>query len=280
MRTLTLRKAALVAALPIALSSLAACGSGSSQATATDPQAAASSGSTDGSAPTQDAAPATAKPVDKAEFLAMLKSAADKITTARFAMTMDLSGQSVPVKGVIDMTGDSPAMQMTMDVTGMGTPTEMRLVDKVIYLQVPGAGTKFYKIDLTDPNGPMASLGGDAFDNIDPGELTATMPPRAFTKVTDHGVTTVKGQQLHHYTARMDLRSMRKLPNLPSTASLPRTAAYDVWLDDQGRFARFEMLMKNTMRMTARYSDYGTAAHVVVPPASDVMAMPGTTTAG
>ena len=39
MRTLTLRKAALVAALPLALSSLAACGNSSSQATATDPQA-------------------------------------------------------------------------------------------------------------------------------------------------------------------------------------------------------------------------------------------------
>ena len=39
MRTLTLRKAALVAALPLALSSLAACGNSSSQATADDPQA-------------------------------------------------------------------------------------------------------------------------------------------------------------------------------------------------------------------------------------------------
>ena len=44
MRTLTLRKAALVAALPLALSSLAACGNGSSQASAAaDPQAAGSS---------------------------------------------------------------------------------------------------------------------------------------------------------------------------------------------------------------------------------------------
>jgi hypothetical protein len=38
--------------------------------------------------------------------------------------------------------------------------------------------------------------------------------------------------------------------------------------------------MKNTMRMTATYSDYGSAAHVVAPPASDVVAMPGTSTNG
>lgn len=274
MRTLTLRKAALVAALPVALSSLAACGHSSLPATATDPQAVAGSAATDGSTP------AAATTVGKAEFLALLKSAAGKITTARFAMTMDMSGQTVPVKGVIDMTGDSPAMQITMDVTGSGTPADMRLVDKTIYLQMPGAGGKFYKIDLTDPNGPMGSLGGDTFDNIDPGQLTANMSPRAFRRITDHGVSTVKGQQLHHYTAQMDLGAVRKIPNLPSTAALPKTATYDVWLDDQGRFARFRMFMKNTMRMTATYSDYGAAAHVVAPPATDVVAMPGMSSNG
>jgi hypothetical protein len=274
MRTLTLRKAALVAALPVALSSLAACGDSSSQAVATDPQGVASSGPADGSTP------AAAATVGKADFLAMLKSAAQKITTARFAMTMDMSGQTVPVKGVIDMTGDSPAMQMTMDMTGSGAPADMRLVDKTIYFQMPGAGGKFYKIDLADPNGPMGSLGGDTFDNIDPGQLTANMSPRAFRKITDHGVSSVKGQQLHHYTAQIDLSAARKIPNLPSTAALPKSATYDVWLDDQGRFARFRMFMKNTMRMTATYSDYGSAAHVVAPPASDVVAMPGTSTNG
>ena len=268
MRTLTLRQAAVVAALPLALSSLAACGNGSSQATATDPQA----------GPT--GSPAVARTVDKAEFLAMLKSAADKITTARFSMSIDMSGQTVPVQGVIDMTGDTPAMQMTMDVTGSGTPADLRLVDKTIYFQMPGAGGRFYKIDLTDPHGPMGSLGGDAFENIDPGQLTATMSPRGLRRITDHGVSTVQGQQLHHYTVQMNLSAMRKIPNLPATASLPKTATYDVWLDDQGRIARFEMLMRNTMRMTAAYSDYGAAAHVVAPPASDVVAMPGMSSNG
>jgi len=34
------------------------------------------------------------------------------------------------------------------------------------------------------------------------------------------------------------------------------------------------------MRMTAAYSDYGAAAHVVAPPASDVVAMPGMSSNG
>ena len=53
---------------------------------------------------------------------------------------MDLSGQRVPIKGVIDLTGDTPAMQMTMDVTGMGTPTQMRMVDRAMYVGMPGLG--------------------------------------------------------------------------------------------------------------------------------------------
>ena len=73
---------------------------------------------------------------------------------------MDLSGQSVPVKGVLDLTGDSLAMQMNVDVTGMGTPTEMRLVDRTMYVGVPGTTDKFYKVDLDDPNGPLGALGG------------------------------------------------------------------------------------------------------------------------
>ena len=264
MRTLTLRKAAIVAALPLALSSLAACGSSSSQATATDPQAGPAS--------------TVAKTVGKAQFLALVKAAGEKITTARVSMTMDMSGQTMPVKGVIDMTGDSPAMQMTIQVAGMGAPTEMRLVDKAIYVQMPGGGGKFYKIDLTDPNGPMGSLGGDALDNLDPGSLTSTMSSKTLKKVTDRGVSTVDGQQLHHYAVLMDLSALAHLPNLPSTVAMPKTATYDVWLDDHGRFARFQMLMKNTMKLSATYSDYGTAAHVVAPPASAVAAMPGTST--
>jgi hypothetical protein len=179
---------------------------------------------------------------------------------------------------VIDLTGASPAMQMTMDISGMGTPSDMRLVDKVVYVGVPGSNGKFYKIDLGDPNGPMAGLG--AFDNIDPNSMMSSMSPKVFKKVTDRGQVTVGGQQLHHYTVQMDLGAAVKIPNLPTTAALPKTATYDVWLDSQGRMARFSMLMRNALKMSATYSDYGTAAHIVAPPAADVLAMPGSSASG
>ena len=269
MRTLTLRKAALVAAVPLALSSLAACGTSSSQATANDPQAAPTSSPT-----AKSSTPPVAKTVDSAQFLAMVKAAAEKITTARFSMEMDLSGQSVPVKGVIDLTGDSLAMQMSLDVTGMGTPTEMRLVDRTMYVGVPGTTGKFYKVDLDDPKGPLGALGDDAFSNLDPGSLTSQMSARLFKKVTDRGTSTVRGQELHHYSVLMDLSKAPQLKGLPAGAT-PQVATYDVWLDSEGRMARFVMLAKKSMRVTANYSDFGTAAHVVAPPAAEVMALPG-----
>ena len=65
MRTLTLRKAALAAALPLALSSLAACGNSSSQVTANDPQAGPTSSPTAKTstkpAPTLGISPTTTK---------------------------------------------------------------------------------------------------------------------------------------------------------------------------------------------------------------------------
>ncbi len=275
MRTLTVRKAALVAALPLALSSLAACGTSSSQATANDPQAGPTSSPT-----AKSSAPPAAKTVGSAQFLAMVKAAAAKITTARFSMEMDLSGQSVPVKGVIDLTGDSPAMQMTVDVTGMGTPTEMRLVDRSMYVAVPGTTGKFYKVDLADSKGPLSALGDDAFNNLDPGSLTSQMSARVFKKVTDHGTSTIRGQQLHHYSVLMDLSKAPQLKGLPAGASPPKVATYDVWLDSEGRMARFVMLVKKSTRITATYSDYGSAEHVVAPPAADVTALPGTSANG
>ena len=274
MRTLTLRKAALVAALPLALSSLAACGTGSSQATANDPQAGPTSSPT-----AEGSTPPVAKTVDSAQFLAMVKAAAAKITTARFSMEMDLSGQSVPVKGIIDLTGDSPAMQMTVDMTGMGTPTEMRLVDRAMYVGVPGTTDKFYKVDLDGSKGPLGALGGDAFSNLDPGSLTSQMSARVFKKVTDRGTSTVRGQELHHYSVLMDLSKAPQLKGLPAGAT-PQVATYDVWLDSEGRMARFVMLVKKSTRITATYSDYGSAAHVVAPPATEVTTLPGTSTNG
>ncbi len=78
----------------------------------------------------------------------------------------------------------------------------------------------------------------------------------------------------------MDLSKTSELKGMPPGAAKAKVATSDVWLDSDGRVAKFAMVVKKLMRLTASYSDYGTAAHVVAPPASQVMALPGSSANG
>lgn len=276
MRRLTLRRTAVAAVVPLALGTLAACGN-DDPTTAADPQgdAPSSSATSPSASPTEDAADSRRRAVDPAAFLTKLKTAAQAITTARFTMTMDVSGQSVYAKGAIDMTGDSPAMQLTMDLTGMGTPSDMRIVGGVMYIQDPTSSSgKYLEMDLSDPDGPLAGMG-DALDSYDPQSMIGKMSPDAFRKVTDLGSEEIRGQQLEHYRVILDTDAATSMfEDLPRSASLPTTMTYDMWLDSQDRMARFKMLMKRVSQVTATYSDYGVDLHITAPDPADVMEMP------
>jgi hypothetical protein len=278
MRILTIRKAAVAAALPLALGSLAACGSTDSPSTATDPAAATTSpgGHASKSSGSTDTAGHT---VGSAQFLAMVKAGAQKLTTAKFAMTMDASGQQISADGALDMTGDSPAMRMSMDLTGMGTPTDMILLDGSMYIAMPSSDGTFMKMDLTDPNGPLGSMG-DTLGGIDPKSLMDQMSPDVFKKVVYRGSQTIRGQQLKRYSVTLDTTAVPMLKGMPSssTASLPKVMTYDLWLDGQGRMAQFKMLMKKVLSMKMTYSDFGAPVEIKAPDASKVTAMPSTGT--
>jgi hypothetical protein len=194
---------------------------------------------------------------------------------------MEMAGQTVYAKGALDMTGDHPAMQISMDLTGMGTPTDMRIVDDVMYIQDPTTGGgKYFQMDLSDPNGPLGDMGG-VFDSYNPDDMISNMSPAAFRKVTDLGGQSVGGRQLEHYRVVVDTRAATQVfKNLPSTATLPKTMTYDMWLDGESRMARFTMLMKKVSKVTATYSDYGADVHITAPPASQITELPGATTSG
>jgi hypothetical protein len=276
MRSLTLRRAALAAAVPLTLGSLAACGHGSTQASP-DPNTGAASSSD--SSPTASPTHAVARKVDPTAFVAELKKSAASITTARFTMSMDISGQVVTARGALDMTGDKPAMRLTMDLTGMGVPTDMRILDGYLYVQDPTSGTgKYLKLDLSDPNGPLGNMGG-ALDNLDPQSMIQHISPHVFRKVTDLGPATLHGQRVEHYRVVADTHAAagQLMQNLPSTASLPKTMSYDVWLDSRHRMARFTVLLKKVSKVTATYQDYGADVNITAPPASQIETAPSAT---
>ena len=258
MRTLTLRRAAAAAVLPLALGSLAACGTNDSSATADDPAAAS--------------APQAGSSVTSADFLALMKAASAKLTTDRFSMDVDVAGQPLTMDGEMDLTGAKPAVHMTMDMSSAGIGNvDMRMVDGVVYMKM-GELThgKYVKFDLSDPNSQLGSLSS-TLDNLDPSRLVGKLKADAFRRVTFVGTDSIG----RHYKATLVSDKTAVLKGLPSTVTrnLPKTSGYDVWLDGQGRLAKFVVVVPGTTKLTATYRDYGVDLDITAPDPSQVTDM-------
>ena len=271
MRPPVVRGIAVATAVPFVLA-LAGCGSNDGSQAAQDPAAPSSSQS--GSAQVSSA-PQAGAPVDKAQFLRMVQAGVAKITTVKVAMTGDLSGGGYTMKGAMDLTGDKPAMQMTMNLSSSGVSNaEMRLVDGTMYMSLGSmTGGKFVKFDLSDPNSPLGPMSS-TLSNLDPSQLMGQLRP----EMLRHLVFVGSDQHGRHYRATLVTAKAPQLQGVPSSAlgNLPKTMSYDVWLDDQGRFSRFVVSVPKFMKMTGTYTDYGAPVHITAPPASQVTAMPGT----
>jgi hypothetical protein len=146
-----------------------------------------------------------------------------------------------------------------------------------MYIALPDGSGTFMKVDLTDPNGPMGSMG-DALGGIDPKSLMDQLSPDVFKKVMYDGTETVHGRQLKHYTVTLDASAVPMLKGMQSssTASLPKISTYDLWLDDQGRTAQFRMLMRKVMSMKMTYTDFGAGVDIKAPDPSKVQSIAGT----
>jgi hypothetical protein len=274
MRIITIRKAAVAAVLPLALSSLAGCGSNESSATAGDPAPTTPTSPTS-SATHHASGPGKGTVVDSAKFLAMVKAGAKSLTTAKYKMSMDVSGQLVTAYGALDLSGDSPAMKISMDLSGMGTPTDMIVVDGSMYVASPGSAGTYFKMDLNDPNGPLGSMSAN-LGGVDPKGMLDQLKPDVFKKVVYRGTQTIGGQQAKRYTLTLDTSVLPTLSGMSSSTkvSLPKTMTYDLWLDDQGRTVRFKLLMKKVLSMTATYSEFGVPVSIKAPDPSHVTSMP------
>jgi hypothetical protein len=273
MQTLTVRKAALAALVPLTLGSLTACGSGDSSSSAGG-QPGTPTGSSTHSTGDQGSTTIAGSTVSSVDFVKLMQSAAAKLTTVKVQMTGATSGQSYMMKGAMDLTGKKPAMDMTMSMASSGlSGIEMRLVDGTIYLSL-GSMTqgKFVKFDLNDPNNPLGSLSS-SLNQLDPAQMMGQLSPDAFRHVTYVG-SDASGR---HYHATLITSKAPQLKGLPSsaTADLPKTASYDTWLDSQGRFSKFVVTVPKVMKMTADYTDYGSAVHISAPPSSQITKIPG-----
>lgn len=278
MRTTHRRRLAVASAvLPIALLSLAACGSDDDGGSATDTSSASASAETsespaEGSEGSEGSeAPAAGEPVDPADFVAEYKAAFEKSSTAH--MTMETAGDAgFSAEGDIDYSTTPPSMMMSMSGPMAGEALDMRLVDGTFYMSVPNGDGKFYSFDLDDPSNP---LGGDFTKQLDPATAFDSFED-AITSVTFVGEEDVDGEQMRHYSLVAD--GQKIAGNMASDApagTLPDELAYEVWLDGDGLFRKMESDLGPAGQLTMNVDDWGKDVSIEAPPKDQVTTMPG-----
>ncbi len=273
------RIAAVVLAAPLLL---AACGGNSGTATSTSTGAGAGASSSGGAAGDLGSAQ-PGQDVDKNAFVEAVNKGTAEAKTYAMNMKMDMSGQqtgTIAMTGVADVSDQAnPKMKMSREMPGAGGassqgPIEMLLVDKMMYMKMPGSAGKYFKLTMDE----MSKMSGQ--------DLTQAMNPTAqlekmkssMKKVTYVGEEDVSGTKTRHYKATIDTAGVTpKASSMPSSMSLPKEMPYDVWLDESNRTRKFTMDMSMgamTIKYDGTLDKFGEPVSVAAPPASQVQPMP------
>ncbi|MGB0099418.1 MAG: hypothetical protein WBP61_03980 [Nocardioides sp.] len=270
------RIATALAAVPLLLVGLGACGDSGTAGSDPGPrvEAAALTGLSEG------------EQVDTDEYVEIVLAGLEESTTARLSMETSFGeGMSLSADGVVDYTATPPSTEMTMTMPeGVPGGGEMHLisVDGVMYLsmgEMTGGG--YWKLDPSDPDGPLGDMGLDAMlDQSDPRAALETVEP-AIEAVTFVGAEQVDGRDLDHYELTVDpQRALEVLGgDLPAEAAgaVPETITYDLWLDEDHRFARMAMeypVLEQTISTQLDVTDWGEEVSIVAPSADQVEDLP------
>lgn len=294
-RTLNVRRAAASAlAVPIALSTLAACGSddgedtessaGSGSSASASPEAGETESGDPAADPTESAR-AAGEPVGDSDpetgpggeqhqpgtkistedFMALLQGS--MTGTAHVTMRNEGGLLESTSEGDMDFSSDPPSMDVTMNAPDMGGEMHMVLLDDVIYMRMGDLSNgKYIKLDLNDPENLM---GGEMTAQLDPRSSLTTMK-EAVTEVSYLGRTSLDGDQVEQYRAVIDPAKMFEDEDVPA-GSIPKRMTYEVWMDDDNRVRQvMTRAGKQLGTSTITYSDWGKKVTVKAPPASQV----------
>lgn len=265
-----LSRAARLAVVPTVLLALAACGNDTA-----NNEADMGDTASDSSAAPEEDAPEAGESVDPAAFAEDVAEGFENLTTAKVSMEMGGTA-SMTMTGEADYTQNPPAMEVVMSGDALqGQEMSMIMVDKIMYMSVPGQGGKYMKIDLADPEGPLAAMGmGDILDQMD---MRAAMEnyTKGLTEATFVGEEEIDGESLEHYEVTLDVSKMEG-GNKAAEQYGADEVTYDAWFDDDQVMRRMELEMPQGLgTMEMNLSDLGAEVDIEAPPASQVVDMPG-----
>lgn len=259
-----MKKSVSLAAALVALVLVSGCQS----ADRDTPDAAATASA---SASVDPARPAPGDSVDPAAFMEGIFTATQEAGSARFTLTSgggpDRGGMSII--GSQDINAGTADFNTTIPTTpGRKMAVTMRVVDGVVYANVPGYGGGWISIGPEDVDTPF----GAQFMS-----LVASTPLQQFEDVRDAvtavevvGAEELAGERTTRYEVTVDPQKVAG-PTAEDVATFQDVGAltFDYWLDAQGRMRRVEndtLGVKTVMDM----SSWGEPVNVEAPEPSTV----------
>lgn len=273
-RTLPVRRLAVAALAPLALTALVACGS-DEDSTAADTSASTTpdADSSEEPEPAGDDV-AEGEEIEPAAFMDTFEAAFADATTVHMTMEIGSAMGAISAEGDADYTVSPPNMSLKMAGEAMqGQEMEMVLVDGVMYMQIPTLGEKFLKLDLSDPNNPL----GSAFtDQIDPKAMFEGFGD-SLEKVVYNGEEEIGGDTTDSYTVTVDGAAVLESQGqtMPPGTEMPDKIEYVVYFTDDGLYRRMEMDMGAALGdVTMDFTDWGTDVSIEAPPSDQVTDFP------
>jgi hypothetical protein len=287
-----MRKTTLVAAGAALVLTLTACSGNSATGTA---QPAGANGQSQADGGSGLASPFT----DAIQLASASKQGTEKSKSAKFTMEGSAAGQTISATGAMAIDGANT--KFSMSSTAAGETTEMRMVDKVMYIKLPaeqqkqmGTDKSWAKIsaDGTDPiSQAMGSALSQSAEQSDPSKILEQVSKAG--RIISSDQTELNGQQVNHYKVELDVaKSVEQFTDqVPAAARDKLTEMLkgkdikipaELWLNkdnlpvqvtlDQGpRLQARGAPGADDSKFTMKYSDWGTTVDVTAPPADQVV---------
>ena len=282
--TRRLGSAALVLTLGVGL---AACsddaGSSDTSSSASDEGNDTADDSTDESteAPEESEEPAEASLAELSvdDFYPSVMAAMKDAETFAFETTSGSAGQTQTMAGQARFS--DAGVEMKAASTG-AQAMEMILVGQAMYMKSPdlGAGDKWLKIDLSDPDSIFGMIG----KATDPEVMFKAM--EAPKKLELVGSEDVDGVETNHYRITLDPAQYLDAMDFPAAMAdmLPKEMVTEMWVDADNLPRKFAQTMEvpavgggqaTSSTTEGTYSDFGADVEIEEPPASEVTEQPG-----
>ncbi|MEI2713457.1 MAG: DUF6612 family protein [Nocardioides sp.] len=210
--------------------------------------------------------------VSNDEFLSKMREGLTAMDTAHTTMSMEGQAFEMTAEGDIDYTQDPVSMDMKIKNSGASgdVVTDVRLIDGIMYMSSPDStGGKFYRLDPKDPNNPLAGQG-DISEQMDPAKAVDRFS-KGLEKVELEGTEQVNGVEADHYVLTLDPGKISGLPTADGV-QLPEKLACHVWLDDKNRTVKVEINLGETLGTTEMTSgDFDAPVKIEVPSADQIL---------